>query len=345
MRRANGTGTVVKLGGKRTRPYAVKVAGRDKRGYVVQKYLSYHRTSLEAQAALDEYNRQEAHPVIESYDKTLNDVYDVWSMRRYARAGAASVNSHKAAWKRLSIIGGMKMRQIGIDDWQGIVDAAEAADLSQSSVNNIISLIHALSQFAMERDIIVKDYSQFVKTPSIAPKMEKGAFNDIQMAKLYTLVADGFPWADTVLMLCYTGFRINEFLSLTRFDYHEDGNYLVGGSKTEAGKNRVVPVHSRIVPLLQQWLSEQGETIVCRDGKRMSAQWYREKAFAPVAEALGVPQATPHWCRHTFATLLNNAGVPELERKRLLGHADKTVTDHYTHSDIQRLTEWLKKVS
>lgn len=217
--------------------------------------------------------------------------------------------------------------------------------MSKSSINNIVVLIHALSKFAMERDVIIKDYSQFIELPTVEPKYEKGAFNDIQLVKLKQLVAEGFPWADTVLMLCYTGFRINEFLSLTPFSYNIAEDYLIGGSKTVAGKNRIIPVHSMIKPYLTNWLAKNGETIICNEGKRINDNWYRSKAFAPVAAAIGSPQATLHWCRHTFATLLNKAGIPELERKRLLGHADKSITDHYTHTDIEMLSKWIETVA
>lgn len=346
MKRANGTGTVVKLPGTRRNPYAVRIAGRDKYGYVVQKYLSYHRTASEAQKALEEYNALSVKPSMENYDKTLLDVYDMWSARTYSKKGAASVASHKAAWKRVSTLAGKKMRDIGIDDWQGIVDAAEAEGCSKSTITNIVLLEHALSKFAMERDIINKDYSQFVEMPSVGAKMQKGAFNDIQMQKLRKMAADGVPWADTVLILCYTGFRITEFLTLTQFSYNAQDNYLCGGIKTDAGKNRIVPVHPIIKPYLDKWLAKGGETIICQENKTaVSGNWYRKNAFAPIAAALGAPEATPHWCRHTFATMLNNAGVPELERKRLLGHADKNVTEHYTHSDIKTLTKWLLKVA
>lgn len=178
MKRANGTGTVVKLPGTRRNPYAVRIAGRDKYGYVVQKYLSYHRTASEAQKALDEYNVLSVKPSIENHDKTLQDVYDVWSARTYSKKGAASVASHKAAWKRVSTLAGKKMRDIGIDDWQGIVDTAEVDGCSKSTIANIVLLAHALSKFAMERDIIHKDYSQFIEMPSGGAKMQKGAFND-----------------------------------------------------------------------------------------------------------------------------------------------------------------------
>lgn len=93
-----------------------------------------------------------------------------------------------------------------------------------------------------------KDYSAYLDIPSVDPKRKKGAFTDLQMAKLEKLAAEGFPWADTVLMLCYTGFRISEFLALTRFSYNQAENYLQGGTKTRAGKDRIVPVHPKIAP-------------------------------------------------------------------------------------------------
>lgn len=60
MRRANGTGSIVKLSGNRRRPYIVKISARDKDGYVRQVALSYHAKLQEAQEALEEYNRKAA---------------------------------------------------------------------------------------------------------------------------------------------------------------------------------------------------------------------------------------------------------------------------------------------
>ena len=116
------------------------------------------------------------------------------------------------------------MREVSIDHLQGIIDQDEGAGLSKSSINNDKILMKALFRYALERDIVSRDYSDFVQLPGVGPKHEKGAFNDLQVKKLEQLAADGFPWADTVLMLCYTGFRITEFLTLTRFSYDVTGN-------------------------------------------------------------------------------------------------------------------------
>lgn len=342
MKRANGTGTIIKLQGNRRKPFVVKIPARDNRGYVVQNVLGYYPSSKEAQAALEAYNvnkNTSAAPAPDKLSMSLQAVYDLWSARKYAKAGAASVTSYKASWRRLSVLAGMVMRNITVDQLQAIIDRDEADGLSKSSINNDRLLMRALYAFAMERDIVAKDYSAFIQIPSVGPKYEKGTFDDIQMKKLEQMAVDGFPWADTVLMLCYTGFRITEFLTLTPFSYNAEGYYLRGGIKTEAGKNRVVPVHPKIKPYLMRWLAKGGEAIICAEnGKPVSTTWYRNNAFKPVVEALGAPGVTPHWCRHTFASRLHAAGVAELEQKRLLGHADKDVTQHYTHTDIAQLT-------
>ena len=82
MRRANGTGSIVKLSGNRRRPYIVKISARDKDGYVRQVALSYHAKLQEAQEALEEYNRKAAAGQTPSADMlswTVEQVYTAWS--------------------------------------------------------------------------------------------------------------------------------------------------------------------------------------------------------------------------------------------------------------------------
>lgn len=355
MKRANGTGTIVKLNGNRRKPYWVRVPARDSRGYVVQKTLGYFAKSPEAQDALDAYNTQKRSGASVAPDKlsmTVQMVYDGWSAREYARlekkGGTSSVRSHKAAWnKRVSRFAPRKMRDVTLDEWQAILDEDEENCLSQSLINNDAILIRALYAYSMERDIVGKDYSKYLDIPSVDPKKKKGAFTNLQVKKLEQMAASGFPWADTALMLCYTGFRISEFLELTRFAYRpEEGGYLQGGKKTQAGKNRIVPVHPKIAPYLRAHLEAGGDTIITKDGEPVMAAWYRVNAFPAIAAALGEPEATPHWCRHTFATRLHAAGVDELTRKWLMGHSTKAdTTDGYTHAAIDLLAEAVRKIA
>ncbi len=114
--------------------------------------------------------------------------------------------------------------------------------------------------------------------------------------------------------------------------------------KTAAGKNRVVPVRPVIHGYLDRWLSMGGDTIICsEDGAGIAASKYRH-LFASVAKELGVPQATPHWCRQ-MASRMKIAGVDDLVMRRILGHSNKNITEHYTHIDINFLRAELLKIT
>lgn len=343
MKRANGTGSVVRLSGNRRRPYAVRVSYLERPGLWRQRYLSYHRTAKEAQEALGQYL---AHAEPKSMAVTLGDVYDQWSERKYQKAGQASISSYKASWARLQPLQDVEMFRLTIDDLQKIIDQDAEQGLSKSSINNDKLLMKALFKHAMERDIVAKDYSAFVEIPTVGAKYEKGAFTALQMEKLEQMVADNFPWADTVLMLCYTGFRISEFLQLTADSYHpEHGGYFVGGLKTDAGRDRIVPIHPKVLPHFREWIDKRGKTIICSSsGKKISSVWYRN-GFSDVVKALGVPQATPHWCRHTAASRMKLAGLDDLAIRRILGHSDKDITEHYTHVDVDFLRSEICKMS
>ncbi len=235
MRRPNGSGSIIKMPGARRRPYAVRISGRDRKGRVVQRYLSYHATQKEAFAALEEYQRKRAAGLAPSPDDlgvTLQTVYDTWSVRKFEKVGAASVTSYKASWKRVSCFAAMPVRKIGIDQWQAIIDDDERNGLGKSSINNDVVLIHALCSFAMERDWIVKDYSQFIQLPTVGAKHEKGAFTSDEVQALGKMAASGVMGADAALVLCYTGFRITEFFLLTPSSYDPVERTLTGGIKT-----------------------------------------------------------------------------------------------------------------
>lgn len=348
MKRPNGTGTITKMSGSRRKPYAVRVPTRDQKGRIVQKYLSYHATQKEAWEALEAYRAQYAGglaPAPSNLGVTLGEVYDLWSARKYEKAGKSSIASYKVSWTRLRRFASMPIRNLGIDHFQQIIDEDERSGLCKSSINNDKVLMRALSKYAAERDWIAKDYTEFITIPSVDAKREKGAFTEIELRKIYELYKQGFPGADAALVLCYTGFRINEFLSLTRFSYDPVEKTLTGGSKTKAGKDRIIPIHPRIQPIIEHWLTMRGDTLYTRKGRAVSTDTFRSALFVPLMAQLNRPNATPHWCRHTFASLLHEAGADELSTKRLMGHSDKDITEHYTHSSIESLRRAINMIA
>ena len=60
-----------------------------------------------------------------------------------------------------------------MDELQAVIDRDEKAGLSKSSIRNDKTLMRALFRFAMERDIVMKDYSEFVELPAVGAKHKK----------------------------------------------------------------------------------------------------------------------------------------------------------------------------
>lgn len=345
MKRANGTGSIVKLPGNRRKPWAVRVPARNERGRIRQHYLSYHAKAADAQAALDDWCRTHTAPEETAANWTLAQVYAAWSERHYLKISDSAAAVHRFAWRYLQPLADRKMRLITLDQWQSCIDQAVAGGLAPSTSAKIKVLMGVLNKYAMQRDIILKDYSAFVDLPHAQARQKRDGLDDIQLGKLQQLAAAGTPWADTAMILCYTGFRVSELLQLTPTAYHPDGDYLVGGLKTDAGRNRIVPVHPRIKPYLLAWLAKGGQTIICKDdGTPLSDDIYRIR-FKAVMQAIGAPDATPHWARYTFASRLHAAGADELAIRRMIGHSDKSITDHYTKLTPDYLRGELIKVS
>lgn len=110
-----------------------------------------------------------------------------------------------------------------------------------------------LCDYALQNDIVDKNYAKFVDLPK-HEKTKKARFTDLEIRRIEKQATE-VPWADTVLILIYTGMRISELLNLTRFNVNLDAMLITGGIKTDAGRDRVIPIHPKIQAYGKQWCS------------------------------------------------------------------------------------------
>jgi integrase len=149
---------------------------------------------------------------------------------------------------------------------------------------------------------------------------------------------DKLDFLDTVLIMIYTGLRIGELLLIKNSDIHLEERYMRGGIKTAAGRNRVIPINKKILPLIKARYEQDHKYLVVNFKNEIMkyGNYYREK-WPIIMEQLQLDHGI-HDCRHTCATLLDNAGANKLSIKRILGHASQDITDKvYTHKDIEEL--------
>lgn len=138
-------------------------------------------------------------------------------------------------------------------------------------------------------------------------------------------------FVDIILIMIHTGVRTMDLLN--PIEYHLDDGYIVCSSKTEAGRDRIVPLHANIANLVKLKYSKHNR-IFSED--KMSLDIFRRR-FKKVMEELRMDHV-PHDTRHTFISIIDNTVANEVAVQRIVGHSSKGITKKtYTHKDVEDL--------
>ena len=319
LKRANGTGTVYKLQGRRTRPW-VAAKGKTIIGYFDKKT-----------AALEALARLQGRSIDEVYNWTFTQVYEAWKDEHFRDIGDSGASSYEWAYDIFKPLHTRKFRELRTADYQAVIDAQHGK--SHSTLSKFKQLITQMSQWGIRQELITTNFASFVKLPEPVKK-EKEIFTADDIEKLEK---DGSDAAKLVLMMIYTGMRIGELFGLKADNVY--ATYVVGGEKTEAGRNRVIPIRTEGRAYFAEFKRRvTGDLLISGyKGQKVSAN-FRKRDYYPLLERLGISKKTPHATRHTFASwaVANNI-KPELLQK-MLGHADYSTTANiYEHFDIDQL--------
>lgn len=336
-RRPRGTGSVWKDARNKSRPFVAVAADGTRIGTFA--------TSGEAVKALDDVNASKISPERQTY--TLADVYDRWSELHYPKITVKAQQSYANAYRKAAVLHDRRIAELKTEDYQRVLSQMMAAGASRSLCEKERQLFSQLCQYAINQDIIHTNYSTALVLPEAsAPKTRVLSADEVQSIRSMTDDARLGETARIALTLIYTGMRLNELLTARRENVHADEGYLIGGEKTEAGRDRVIPLHPDIMPYILQWLdgNDTPYLIPSKYGLPRDHNNVR-KSFNSLMCKLGIEGVTPHTCRHTAATKFAAAGLPPEITKQILGHADITTTlNIYTHPDVQNLIENARRV-
>lgn len=151
-------------------------------------------------------------------------------------------------------------------------------------------------------------------------------------------------------LLYATGLRVSELVSMKAADVNLDVGYLMAFGK--GSKERIVPMGESAVEWVKRYISDGRPKLykgmpeylfINRSGKGLSRQgfWKAIKTYARKAKI--ITPITPHTLRHSFATHLLDRGADLRSVQMMLGHADISTTQIYTHVTTARLKEIHKK--
>lgn len=375
MKLPNGYGSVTKLSGNRRKPYLARVTlgwiTDEQAGKSVQNRvpIGTFRTKKEALQALAEYG---ANPYdIQNDNMTLAELYEKWTAEYFPTLESeSSPRTIIAAWRYCHAIHGMRVKDIRARHIKGIMEdgyvipdrgkaAGTKVPASAGTKARIKSMFNLMLDYALEYELVDKNYARtFDLSVDIIKEKEAATrghinFNEEEMKKLWENV-NTLRFVDWILIQCYMGWRPKELAIIELENINLDKQYIIGGVKTDAGKNRTVPIHPRIKDLVQRNYDkavELGSKYLLNDpdavkgGMTITYDKYAGR-FAKIMTALGLREDhRPHDPRTTFVTMAKKAGVDEYVIKILAGHRITDITEGtYTKRDIEWLRAELEKM-
>ena len=304
----NGFGSIKKLSGNRSRPFAAYPPTKEfnlNGSPVTQPAIGYYEDWHKAFDALREYSTNPYDLAHENI--TFSELFELYFKakcidNKKKKFSKASIYSTKAAFKNCSALHNRKFKDLRKYDLQNIIDNCT---LKHASLELIVTLFKQMYRFAKENDVTDKDYAEFVKI---------------------NIPDDG---------------EIAEHTACETIGINQKEQYFKGGIKTQAGKNRIVPIHNSILPYTFNF-----------NPAKFNARTFRENKFYPVLNQFGISTTpsgkkhTPHDCRHTFSWLCDKYKVNDLSKHLLMGHSlggdiEKSV---YGHRTIEELRVEINKI-
>ena len=341
MKLPNKYGIIEKLSGNRRKPYRVrKTVGWDENGKQIRKTLGYYETRTKALQELALFNEKPYDIDIKKI--TVDELHKKWQDEKYPKIAYKTQQVYNMCWNYCQDIKDEAFVDIRLQHLQNIVDGMG----SRWSAKKAFKILwHQMYDFALKNDMDVRKYSEYIDIGKKTTKLERIPFEEDEIDKMWENV-DRMDFIDTMLILIYTGMRVGELLDIKIENVHLEDKYMVGGSKTEAGKDRIIPFHERIIPLIKRWYDKAIEVgseylIFNYEYKQMKYWNYYHEKWEKIIEQLEFnKEHKPHDTRHTFSTRMDRTPANKLCTKRILGHASKDITDKvYTHKDIEDLLE------
>lgn len=346
----NGFGQITKLNKPGLRkPYrAMITVGFDSNGkckQVLLKPVSYFETYNDAYEALLEYRRNPYD--IESSSCTLADLYEKWSDEYFKKlTNPSSIRTVKSSWSRCAPIAKMQVRDIRTRHIKGVI---EDSDSSNNMKRRMKSTLNLMLDYAVEYELVDKNYARLYNVEvDTSETTEHQTYSDEDMQKI--IDSRECVVKHMILLQILSGWRPQELCLIKLEDINLTEMYITGGMKTEAGKNRIVPIHSAIQKQLLDWYkdseSKGSKYLFCKDtGEPLTYDMFRHRYVAYLKENNLDLSHRPHDGRKHFVTSAKRYGVNEWVIKRLVGHSIQDITEKvYTERTLDDMRKEIEKI-
>src|SRR5512133_1163119 len=216
----------------------------------------------------------------------------------------------------------------------------------KSSIGRKLAAIRSFFRYLLRGGVVAKNPAELIATP----KKENRLPFHLDIDQVTTLVeapADDQKHAlrdRAILEMLYScGLRVSEMTGLNIAELDLSGGMVRVMGK--GGKERIVPVGSRAITAIREYLVDRGEPagnsplFLNTRGQRINRRSVARIIDAHVLRIAAFKRISPHILRHTFATHMLEGGADLRAIQELLGHASLSTTQKYTHVGIDRLME------
>lgn len=246
--------------------------------------------------------------------------------------------------KLIVFYNGQNLKEISSDQISVFIQQLYDVHLSAKSIARIISGIKSFYKHLVMQDVLQQSPMQSVRTPKL-PKNLPDALSHTDIAAMIEsidLASKAGERDKTVMMLLYgCGLRVSELINLQINNLYFDEGYIRVMGK--GSKERLVPIGGKTIRQVQLYLQYYHKGVAIDESKnililnlrgRSISRIYIFKMIQKLAQLAGIQQAvSPHTLRHSFATVLVEAGADLRAVQQMLGHESITSTEIYTHLD------------
>lgn len=331
-----GFGSIHYLGDNRSEPWRARVTiDYNEFGSAIYDEVGCYETYEDAYTALLTYHQDST--LFNNKKTTFREVYQMFWNEKESTLSKDARRSYTSAFDNCSQLHNISFTEIKLSHLQNAVN--KLGD-KYSAKRKMKTLFNQMYDYAIAHDITTKKYSVYITLGTSKQSDIHSPFSEKEKNTLWIMI-DIIPYVDIILAYIYTGFRPSELLDI---ECDKDINlkewYLQGGSKTEAGIDRIVPIHPKIQPIIKKWYDKGHKYLITNTkGNKMTYDNWK-RIFKKIMKSIdGIDSKhLPHDTRHTFATDTDNVGANPVSIERIMGHASDGVTNKvYKHKDIEEL--------
>ena len=254
------------------------------------------------------------------------------------KAAKSLENDRRALTWLLKLIGNKRLDKITIADIERF-KSARLQVASPTTVNIDLRTCKAAFYVAVKWELLKVNVFSKVPQMRVATQARVYLIED-EVAMLLSGIAENW-FRDLVMFALNTGMRRGEIVNLRWVDVDMDRRVIrIVNQETftvKGGKGRVIPMNDTVYGILCNRLSISSHVFTNQAGGKLYDNYIQHR-FKKYIRRLGLnPNLHFHHLRHTFATSLVKQGVPIYEVQHLLGHANVTTTQIYSHMSVEDL--------